>query len=659
MLVFWRSKTLTLFVRHLTQVEDELAKAKALLKELRPQRQQMRSNDTLSSLSEHGGREETTPSSSVGPNVVNYGQSTSASHHVSFQEQQQDTTPANLRDINAVQSRASGSPRTTNFNQHSTPNTDALSRSNWSNMLESPPTSGDFEWDERSGKPGGPHFVDGMGSLTSDTNGSGYLGVASGAALLRLAGAGNEHPSGTTTPKLPSIPFALTSLSFLEGFIDAYFFTYHRSYPIVHEATFRAQFMEIIPRPSGNAWQVLLYSVSALGAWSSATQRTETDSSLFEAAKARFSIDLLETGSLVLVQALTLISNYAQMGNKPNSSYNYYGLARRIAMGIGLHKEFPTWQSTPLALEIRRRVWWCLFAFDVGSIITFSRPFDFPQSGIEAELPAHIHDSDLTPSTIQIPQPVNETTLYTHLRAQCTFHLATSQIYSRMISTPFLTAKEMVDLDDRCITQWLGSLPQYFQINAVQPPRFAVCHSTLQWRYRNFRILMYRPFVVRRAMTREEWGDEDNSTSEDNQTVDIAFQRCLDAASESVELISKFWFNNPQTLMVSWYGLYFLFQAILIPVVCLRNIPQSPMAGSWRDQVQEAIRVLESMEQLNPTASRCLRVVRSLSQPYISVDREVDGPTRESLQDQLTSLYPMMWPTLGSEIAQFDGIDAL
>lgn len=61
-----------------------------------------------------------------------------------------------------------------------TPCTDRLSRSNRDIMisLETPPTSGSFEWDERSGQPGGQKFVDGMGSLTSDVDGSGYLGIA-------------------------------------------------------------------------------------------------------------------------------------------------------------------------------------------------------------------------------------------------------------------------------------------------------------------------------------------------------------------------------------------------------------------------------------------------------------------------------------------------
>lgn len=61
-----------------------------------------------------------------------------------------------------------------------TPCSNRVSRSNRDIMisLETPPTSGSFEWDERNGQPGGQKFVDGMGSLTSDVDGSGYLGIA-------------------------------------------------------------------------------------------------------------------------------------------------------------------------------------------------------------------------------------------------------------------------------------------------------------------------------------------------------------------------------------------------------------------------------------------------------------------------------------------------
>lgn len=698
--------------RYLTQVEQELARTKELLQQFLPEARAVpvdmpadRSNEagydqlnehsfsspassrranSSSSIdrvgnagSENGQTGDDRPSSF--PSAVSIG-STHEAAPVPSMASHRATQVENGRTPAATQSRPF-------FPQRSRDTQSVGTRSQLTGgstfSMEMPPSSGNFEWDERSGKPSGDKFVDGMASLTSGSNEGGYLGVASGAALLRMAETRSNNgidPYGSdrdaensAPPRSSSIPFALKSFSQLEPFIDAYFRLYHCSYPIVHEATFRAQFMEVIPRPSSNAWQVLLFAVATLGAFTAATQPTDVDIGLFEAAKARLSIDMLETGNMILVQALTLLSNYLQKRNKPNSGYNYMGLARRIAMGIGLHKEFPNWDANLLALEMRRRVWYCLYIFDVGATITFSRPLDFPQDGIDVELPLNIHDSvrtpfllfmavclskqDVTATTKHRPEPANETTVYTHLRAQATFHLSTCQIYSKIISTPFPSAEELIDLDDRLIGHWLATLPTYFREDVEQAPKFSLCHSILRWRYRNFRILMYRPFLVRQLMARPERGAE-NAQDQDDPNVEIAIQRCLDAARESVELISKFWMQDQRTMMACWYGLYFLFQAILIPVICLRNNPQSPLALNWRDQIFEAMTVIESMAQLNPTAKRCLGVIRSLCGAYLAPDTDAwDGPTQESPQTQLANLYPLMWPTLGS--VQVDGVDPM
>lgn len=227
-------------------------------------------------------------------------------------------------------------------------------------------------------------------------------GVASGAALLGIndtkstgaywASSLEQHARPANRPT-STIPFALSSLGQLEPFVDAYFSLFHRSYPIVHEATFRAQFMVVIPRPAGDEWQVLLFIIAAIGRWTTATEQTDNHFGLFEAAKARLSIDMLEMGNPCLVQALTLLSNYMQKINMPNSGYNYMGLARRIAMGIGLHKEFPSRDTNLFNLETRRRIWLCLYIFDISAIITFSRPLDFPSDGINIRLPMNVHDT--------------------------------------------------------------------------------------------------------------------------------------------------------------------------------------------------------------------------------------------------------------------------
>jgi transcriptional regulatory protein GAL4 len=93
-----------------------------------------------------------------------------------------------------------------------------------------------------------------------------------------------------------------------------------------------------------------------------------------ERATSGIVADHLETGSLVLVQAFTLLSNLAQKRNKPNAGSTYLGIAVRMAIGLGLHRELPRWNITAFEREERRRVWWVVFIFDSGACITFGRP---------------------------------------------------------------------------------------------------------------------------------------------------------------------------------------------------------------------------------------------------------------------------------------------
>lgn len=241
-----------------------------------------------------------------------------------------------------------------------------------------------------------------MASLPVGEKEAGYLGVASGAALLRIMepkkirrnSRSRTHRTSTsscTTLGLCSAPDPNRHIS--DAMIDAYFRRYHLSYPIIHEATFRAQYAEVIPQPHGKCWQILAYSVAAIGVYTSSdTARNNLDLDLFAHARSMLSFDHLEVGNLTLVQALTLISNYQQKRDKPNSGYNYLGLAVRMATGLGLHKEFTGWKISPLQMEIRRRVWWSLCVFDVGATITFSRPTVWPYEGVEVAFPLNVTD---------------------------------------------------------------------------------------------------------------------------------------------------------------------------------------------------------------------------------------------------------------------------
>lgn len=186
-----------------------------------------------------------------------------------------------------------------------------------------------------------------------------------------------------------------------QAFMDAYFLNYHTSYPFVHQGTFKAQFYEQIPRPHGQAWHVLLNTILALGAWSIGDDNSDLDIVFYQEARSHLQqLSVFETGNLTLVQALLLLSNYAQKRDKPNTGWNFLGLAVRMAMSLGLHKEFPEWKISLLQREIRRRLWWGVYIFDSGAAKTFGRPILLPEDSImDAKQVLNIHEEVSSRST--------------------------------------------------------------------------------------------------------------------------------------------------------------------------------------------------------------------------------------------------------------------
>jgi transcriptional regulatory protein GAL4 len=293
-----------------------------------------------------------------------------------------------------------------------------------------PAADDDFEWDEResswnvtdpaaanSTSPGSdaeiPKITDGMATLTANDSNAGFLGSVSGSALLRLiwmgAGAGettdtsndrrrdldqlfhqrsSEYPSASNW--LSAQPMLTRAM--VDTLIDAYFAWYHPTFPILHESSFREQYARLSGRVSRSTWHTLANLVAALGSFVSSPCSDETHATLFNAVKANLTIDSLETGSITLVQAFAMAANYLQKRNRPNSGYNYGGIALRLAISLGLHKEFRGWQTLPFKKEIRRRVWWSLCVLDVGATVTYGRPLNWPQVGVDIPFPSNIHE---------------------------------------------------------------------------------------------------------------------------------------------------------------------------------------------------------------------------------------------------------------------------
>lgn len=122
-------------------------------------------------------------------------------------------------------------------------------------------------------------------------------------------------------------------------------------------------------------------------------------------------------------------------------------------------------------------------------------------------------------------------------------------IYARMATKPYPSAEELIVLDDTIIIPWLASVPPCFAEVADIPPKHRLSHSVLQWKYRHFKTLMYRPFVVKGMLQPQQAGDSDAAQSV------LAQERCLHEAQASIAAIEDFWTNNERTRLAAWYAL--------------------------------------------------------------------------------------------------------
>ncbi|KIR55195.1 nuclear protein [Cryptococcus gattii Ru294] len=520
-----------------------------------------------------------------------------------------------------------------------------------SEVLERQPSSvSGYEWNERWATKGlGGN--DGYASLSIEPDGQGYLGFASGSTLLRIlqlcAGSVSLASLESSLSAAPpaSRPQGWTpTMAETVSCVDAYFEHYHPQYPLLHEPTFRAQWNDLVPQPLAREWDFLLNIVLAIGAFCVSRPIYVIDYFL-EAAISQLSVDYLEKGSLTLVQAFCLLSNISQKRNKPNSGSVYMGIALRLAIGLGLHRELPFWNISPFDREVRRRTWWVVVSFDSGSAITFGRPILEPHYPAESDvyMVHNVHDRAFTPAARLPPVEVNEPTIYTALINQASFHASTNRIYTRVMSSPAPSATETLALDSDLLS-WYATVPEHLHPHnePVSPHWLDFAQYKMFWRYCNLRIILHRRAFLERALkalplspTDEEIEGEDDSTVAEIKCTRL----CQDNASDTIHSMSRFFSMRQQmSRLESWYGLHFLFHASFIPLIALHVDPNSPRRPVWEEEVSLAREILVSLKD-DPLVDRCLSIIDALV-PHASSTSI--GPGQMGFQDTSTMLYEML-----------------
>ncbi|KAK3693254.1 Zn(II)2Cys6 transcription factor [Podospora appendiculata] len=139
----------------------------------------------------------------------------------------------------------------------------------------------------------------------------------------------------------------------------------------------------------------------------------------FAVEQAMARADLLNTQSIILLQAAVLF--LTALGNEDDSrtAWSLTSLVFHIAQAMGLHRDGTAFGLRPLETELRRRIWYYVCLLDVRSSESHGYEPIVHESAFDTKMPLHINDSDLTPEMTEPPLERDSATEMTFFMIRC------------------------------------------------------------------------------------------------------------------------------------------------------------------------------------------------------------------------------------------------
>jgi hypothetical protein len=415
------------------------------------------------------------------------------------------------------------------------------------------------------------------------------------------------------------------TFSYVHGIklIDTYFEFVHPSLPIIHEATFRQEYSSRQKKRS--SWLALLYMVFAFGTIVLSDGVSTEDIPYFKAA--RYYLRNLGSGNLEYLQALILMgTHYLHYRSMPNTASALGGAAFKIACGLGLHRELPPKVSSQLTfveLELRRRIWWCLYAQEISSLICLGRPSMYGATGVTISKPQNVEDS--TGLVIETRPTAVAPKIATIELCQILQKMEELQTLGHL----YIREEDVSALDEELV-KWYEGSPSYLRNREGLSLTLYMSLTSVIFLYDSARILLFRSFLLREALAHHRMRD---LAPKRRQIV----EKCLNLATSAIENLSIGW--RPHK-MSCWGAVWYLFQAVMVPLVMLYSEDRrdNSIKAHCQSLVERSIIMFEKMLPWRNTAEKSLRTVQLL----FEASKKISDDYAFSPSDHL-SLDEFLW----------------
>jgi hypothetical protein len=162
--------------------------------------------------------------------------------------------------------------------------------------------------------------------------------------------------------------------------IRAYFEHINIDFPVLHEQSFHEAYEAWVADPgtADPSWLCGFLCVLLLSRRVARVTFPEDQERLWWRRVQTLLPVVIFTSSVGAVQAMMLAAIHLHNTNHRDACWNLTGTAVRVAFAIGLHQDRVNTVHTPLARELRKRLWWTLYAFEQMQVSSYDRPSAVP-----------------------------------------------------------------------------------------------------------------------------------------------------------------------------------------------------------------------------------------------------------------------------------------
>ncbi|OBT65745.1 hypothetical protein VE03_03343 [Pseudogymnoascus sp. 23342-1-I1] len=326
--------------------------------------------------------------------------------------------------------------------------------------------------------------------------------------------------------------------------------------------------------------------------------RDSLSQTFFLRCKSLLHVDILDHGSIALVQILLIVAQYLQSTSFSSRCWTSLGLACRIGQGLGLHVETRGSRRDGREVELRRRVWHGCTIMDIVASTTLGRPMMTP-SRVTIPLPStSVGSMHEDPDDSSSPFYVESIKLYSILgRIVSTVYSPWSPQgfssdlegkenygYAQITESEAVMSfdEELSNFEEGIVTclQWgkgtstVDSLPNW--------PQHIIKRQTnvLRARYLHVRVILHRPTFLRfcRKMVAvpppSNDGVRQHSENDENLRSKMDVQSSVVCVTTAIDLISSLHGSTTESCDGAWwYTTFYLCTAasvLMLAKTCLR-----------------------------------------------------------------------------------------